>query len=219
MPVSCRLPAKLIALLAFITLSGCAWLPLSGAPEPLRMQGLMQLTAGAARLETCAGPIHEMRADAALRALFSQVAPPGQTTVFVDLTATVLADDSIQPETIIRMGSTGRGCVDAQRQASQWLALGEQPAWQVGVEPLGMRVQMERNAGAQTAFITEQLPDGARSFRTQEGEPVELWIYPQPCFAPRSGDYHERSARLLYAGKSLSGCAYRGMLGDDQPPR
>jgi uncharacterized membrane protein len=160
-----------------------------------------------------------MRVDAALRALFSQVAPSGQTAVFVDLNATVLADDSIQPETIIHMGSTVRGCSDLYRQSSQWFALGQQPAWQVLIEPLGMQLQMESDTGTPSAFIAEQLPDSVRSFRTQDGESVELWIYPQPCFAPRSGDYHERTARLLYAGKSLSGCAYRGMLGDDQPPR
>jgi putative lipoprotein len=219
MPFFCRAATRLITILAFAVLSGCAWLPLSGTPEPSRLQGLMQLTAEGARLETCAGPIYEVRADAALRTLFSQVAPPGQTTVFVDLHATLLADDSIQPETIIRMGSTGRGCSDLYRQSSQWLALGEQPAWQVLIEPLGMQVQMGADTGTQSAFIAEQLPDSVRSFRTQEGEPVELWIYPQPCIAPRSGDYHEGTARLLYADKSLSGCAYRGMLGDDQPPR
>lgn len=217
MPIYIRALPKLIAALSLSTLAGCAWLPQSDAAGSLRFGGLMQVTTDGARLESCAGPVHELQNDETVRALFDQVAQPGQTAIFVDLRGQLLADHRVRVEEVIRMGSTGRGCSDPVPPANYWVALGEQPAWLAQIGPAGMKVQLDAADGDWLSVITEQLPDGSRGFRAMDGETAELWIYPQPCFARRSGDYYHHTARLLQAGASHAGCAYQGILAGDQP--
>lgn len=209
-----RVVPRLTAALLVSTLSGCAWLPQSDVAGSVRMSGLLHLTAERAQLETCAGPIYTLQSDEALRSLFEQVAQPGQTAIFVELKGQLLADESIRPETVLRMGSSGNGCADPVDAGSQWVAVGEQPDWQARIAPQGM--QLTALEADWRPVIVEQLPGGARGFRSLEGESAELWIYPQPCFARLSGDYYQNTARLLTAGESFAGCAYPGVLAGDQ---
>lgn len=214
MPVSPRPLPGLLAALSLLTFSGCAWLPQSDAEGTMRTSGLMHLTEDGGRLETCAGPEHPLKVDAELRALFERVAEPAQTVMFVDLRGELLADGSLRPVTVLRMDSNGNGCADQVAKESQWVAVGERPDWLVRIAPEGL--QMTTLGEQWQSIITERLPDNTLAFRSLEGEPVELWVYPQPCFSRLDGHYYQRSVRLLTAGESFAGCAYPGQLARDE---
>lgn len=206
-----------IAALMLAGLSGCAWLPQSDTTGALRASGTLYLTAEGGRLETCEGAVYPVRVDASMRALFEQVAAPNQTLAFVDLRGDLLADNTLRPHTVLRMGARGNGCADALARQSQWIAVGERPEWLLRIAERGL--QMTTLGDTWQPVVTEQLPEGARGFRSLEGEPVELWLYPQPCFTVLDGHYYSHRAQLLTAGQSYAGCAYPGMLAADQPPR
>lgn len=210
MPVSrCSMPG-MSAAFALVTLSGCAWLPQSGGEGALRTSGLMHLTDEGARFEICSGSVHQVRLDGELRALFERVAEPAQNVLFVELRGPLLDGNSIRPGAVIRMGATGDGCADKVAADSQWVAVGERPDWLVRIAGSGL--QLTTLGDEWQSIITEQLPDGIRSFRTLEGESVELWVYPEPCFSRLNGYYYQSSTRLLTAGESFAGCAYPGLL-------
>ncbi|WP_150278401.1 hypothetical protein [Halopseudomonas salina] len=210
MPVSrCSMPA-MSTTLALVTLSGCAWLPQSDGEGSSRTSGLMHLTEEGARLETCSGSAHQVRIDGELRALFERVAEPAQNVLFVELRGQLVDGNSISPGAVVRLGATGDGCADEVAAASQWVAEGERPEWMVRIAGSGL--QLTTLGDEWQPIITEKLPDGVRSFRTLEGEPVELWVYPKPCFSRLNGYYYQSSTRLLTAGESFAGCAYPGLL-------
>ncbi|WP_373187720.1 hypothetical protein [Halopseudomonas sp.] len=215
MPVFRRLLPGLTVVLPLVALSGCAWLPQSDVGGGLRASGMLHMTADEARLETCGGQVHPVHADEALRALFVRVAPAGQNVIFVDLRGQLLGDNSIRPETIIRMGATNEGCANQIAQESQWVALGERPDWRVRIASSGLQLTTLGNEWQ--SVIIELLPDGRRGFSTRDGEQTELWVYPDPCFSQLNGNYYEHSARLVTAGESMVGCAYQGYLASDQP--
>lgn len=210
MPVFRRSMPTIGAVLALATLSGCAWLPQSGGEGALRTSGLMHLTDEGARFETCSGSVHQVRVDGELRALFERVAEPAQNVLFVELRGELLDGNSIRPETVIRMGANGDGCADRVAMTSQWVAEGERPDWLVRIAGSGL--QLTTLGDEWQSVITEKLPDGVWSFRTLEGEPVELWVYPEPCFSRLNGYFYQSSTRLLTAGESFAGCAYPGLL-------
>jgi uncharacterized membrane protein len=210
MPVSRFSMHGVSAALALFALSGCAWLPQSGGEGALRTSGQMYLTDEGARLETCSGAVHPLRVNEELRALFDRVAEPAQNVLFVELRGQLLDDNSIRPDTVLRMGAKGNGCADSVAAQSQWVTTGERPDWLVRIAPSGLQVT---TLGEEwQPVITEQLPDGRRGFRTLEGEPVELWVYPQPCFSRLNGYFYQYTARLLTSGESFAGCAYPGYL-------
>ena len=210
MLVSRRALPGLVATLALVTLSGCAWLPQTDAQGVMRTSGLMHLGEEVARLESCEGTVYPLQVDEQLRALFERVAEPAQNVVFVDLQGKLLNDGSVHPVTVLRMGSTRNGCRDHRAAESQWVAVGEQPEWLVRIAPQGL--QMTTLGDEWQSIITEQLPDDVLAFRSLDGEPVELWIYPQPCFSRLDGHYFQRTVRLLTAGESFAGCGYLGHL-------
>ncbi|WP_339844824.1 hypothetical protein [uncultured Halopseudomonas sp.] len=210
MPVSRFSMHGVSAALALFALSGCAWLPQSGGEGSLRTSGQMYLTDEGAQLETCSGAVHPLRVNEELRALFERVAEPAQNVLFVELRGQLLDDNSIRPDTVLRMGAKGNGCTDSVAAQSQWVTTGERPDWLVRIAPSGLQVT---TLGEEwQPVITEQLPDGRRGFRTLEGEPVELWVYPQPCFSRLNGYFYQYTARLLTSGESFAGCAYPGYL-------
>lgn len=217
MPAFRALRLQWIPALLVVSVSGCAWLPQSGQQGQLRTSGMLSLESQGGRLETCAGTVHQVVEDASLRAVFDQVAMPNQTRIFVDLRGELLEDNSIRPRQVVRMGARGDGCAGSLVADSQWVAEGERPQWLVRVGLPGLQVTTLGDTWQ--PLVTEQLPDGARGFRTLEGEPVELWVYPQPCVSRRGGHYYQYTARLLTAGESFAGCAYPGALAADQPPR
>lgn len=210
MLVSRRALPGLVATLALVTLSGCAWLPQTDGQGAMRTSGLMYMGEEGARLESCAGTVYPLQVDEQLRALFERIAEPAQGVVFVDLQGKLLKDGSVRPVAVLRMGSTRNACRDDPAADSQWVAAGERPEWLVRIAPQGL--QITTLGDEWQSIITEQLPDDVLALRSLEGEPVELWIYPQPCFSRLEGHYFQRTVRLLTAGESFAGCGYPGHL-------
>ena len=197
------------ALLSAMTLSGCALLP-GGTGEQERLAGLLETGGDHWTMAPCGAsePV-EVVPTADLQQLFRTVAQPGQTGIFVDL-AGDLDKGALRPRRVIRMQSTGRGC-DAERDPSaHWVAAGPHPSWRLTIGDRGIEFDSEAaERRGPSPVISEALPDGSRSFRTERDDRLELWLYPQDCFN-HAGDYAHMSATLTVDGKRLSGCAYEG---------
>ena len=194
---------------------GCAVLPGRDAQPPQRIAGLLEMDSNNASLMPCgAKEAVSINKATALQALFVKIAQPGQTALFVDMTARPLADGGLEPVEIIRMQTTGRGCADDVHAANQWVARGEGPDWRglVGGQSMQWQEKGMDNLGKPVPLISEEVPGVSVSFQTLSGNARELWVSPEDCFARSSGDYYHRTARLIRNGETLTGCAYRGLL-------
>lgn len=198
-----------------LSLVGCAILPGRDQIPPQRIAGLLEVGADNALLQPCGQNLKVAVANPAdVRALFMQLAQPGQTALFVDMTARPLADGRLQPLEIVRMQTTGRGCADESHMAIQWVARGETPDWTVLIGAQGMH-WLEKGMASPAEpvpVISEEVPGISVSFQTLRGNTRELWLSAEPCFERSSGDYFHRTARFLRNGKTLTGCAYQGLL-------
>jgi uncharacterized membrane protein len=56
------------------------------------------------------------------------------------------------------------------------------------------------------------LPDGALNAATPSDHQVELWLYPQACQDPVTGDYFHLRATLTVNGEQQRGCGYQGAI-------
>ena len=197
------------ALLAAITLSGCALLP-GGTGEPQRLTGLLETGGEQWKMTPCgSSDAIEVLPGGELQQLFRTVAQPGQTGIFVDIEGD-LADQVLRPTRLIRMQSTGRGCAAQTEPSARWVAAGPHPSWRLTIGDKG--IEFDSDPGERSGpspVISEELPDGSRSFRTERDDRLELWLYPQDCFN-HAGDYSHLTATLTVDGKRLSGCAYEG---------
>ncbi|UAW99223.1 hypothetical protein KEM63_04430 [Halopseudomonas nanhaiensis] len=197
------------ALLSAMTLSGCALLP-GGGGDQQRLSGLLETGGDSWEMTPCgASEAIRVLPTAELQQLFRNVAQPGQTGIFVELEGE-LSDQTLRPSRLLRMQSTGRGC-DAQAEPSaRWVAAGPHPSWRLTIGDAGIEFDSaDREHSGPSPVISEELPDGSRSFRTERDDRLELWLYPQDCFN-HAGDYSHLTATLTIDGKRLSGCAYEG---------
>lgn len=213
--------ATFFMLCAVLTISGCASWGFGSAKNNTsaqRVAGVLNHTNEQWTLQLCgAEQADPIEADGQLSELFGKVAEPGQTAIFVELDAEQ-HDGRWQVRDIRRMLSTGRGCLDDSATASQWVGLSFNPNWRVDITDQGMELTLAGSeTGQRVSIISEQLPDGSRSFRDSGERNLELWLYPSACFEPVSGDYYHLSATLLRDGQRLNGCGYQG--GVDHTPR
>ena len=85
-------------------------------------------------------------------------------------------------------------------------------AWSLAIASQGIQFTGEESEEVgPVSIISELLPDGSMSFRSERDATLELWLYPQDCF-DHSGDFKHYTATLVVKGKRLSGCAYKSSL-------
>lgn len=193
---------------AGLVLSGCALFATSPEQGPeQRVMGLLEHSGGNSwQLQPCSGREALVVEDGAgLEELFAELAQPGQSAIFVDVSGRLVGQGVLQVSQVWRMQSVGRGCADQAGAIARWVALGDDPLWQAELGEQGMRL----NTREWVPVIDEQLPGVALNFRTLRGEAAELWIYPQGCRAIPGSFFHQRAV-LEHDGQRQEGCAYRG---------
>lgn len=197
-------------LLSSLYLSGCALLP-GGGSEDTRLTGLLEIAEEGWSINPCgASEPLRVQADADLKRVFLTVAQPGQTAIYVDMQGRI-SNDTLFPTSIMRMQSSGRGCDAETDPSAHWVAAGPHPSWRLTIGDQGIAFDSEQAEDTgPTPVISEQLPDGSRSFRTQRDDRLELWLYAQDCFN-HAGDFSHMTATLIVDGKRMSGCAYKGL--------
>lgn len=196
-----------------VAASGCAMLPggsFSAGDE--RLTGLLHHQDGQWQVTPCGSEAPVALAETErVQRLFERVAQPGQTAIFVDLQGTMRGSQMRAVE-VLRMESTGRGCEHQRPAADQWAANGLHHSWGVAVDEQGIQFTGNENERVgPVSVIAEELPDGSMNFRAEQGNPLELWLYPQDCF-DYSGDFKHFTATLVVNGKRLNGCAYKGEM-------
>ncbi|GGE31855.1 lipoprotein [Halopseudomonas oceani] len=201
------------ALVSPLLLTGCGVMQGVWSGEQQRLSGLLERSNGGFVLRECGSqrviPLVESEN---VSAIYLQASQPGQTAIFTDLTGQLDRHGRLHPDQVLRMQSHGRGCSDDSARTAQWVAQGYQPVWQAWLSPGGLvRFDGELTYPARSVVI-EQLPDGALNAASLPDHQVELWLYPQPCQDPTTGDYFHLRATLLVNGEQLRGCGYQGAL-------
>ncbi|WP_304639787.1 hypothetical protein [Pseudomonas sp.] len=198
-------------IIAAFAAAGCSTWSERGEIESRRVSGLLENRQGQWHLEPCNQEQELIIADAGeLDTLFDRVTQPGQTAIFVDLEGTVRADWSMRVERILRMESAGRGCAAERAATEHWVAESLSRDWRMVIDRQGIEFTDEQNqATGPVAMISEQLPDGVMSFRSEQDAALELWLYPQQCF-DYVNDFRHLTATLIVDGKRMNGCAYKG---------
>jgi uncharacterized membrane protein len=207
-------------IIAGFTLFGCSTWSERGEIEARRVSGLLEHHQGQWHLQPCDQSTQLVVADAGeLDDLFNRVAQPGQTAIFVDLEGLVRADWSMTVRRVLRMESAGRGCAAEQAVSEHWVAESLNRDWRMVIDREGMEFTDEQNqATGPVAMISEQLPDGVMSFRSEQDASLELWLYPRQCF-DYANDFRHLAATLIVDGKRMNGCAYKGASLPDRPAR
>ncbi|MEL0167700.1 MAG: hypothetical protein VW877_06175 [Pseudomonadaceae bacterium] len=201
------------ALLSPLLLSGCSVMQGFWGSEPQRLSGLLERSGDGFVLRECTSQTLLPLVDAdAVSAIFELATQPGQLAIFTDLIGRLDRHGQLHPEQVLRMQSHGRGCGDDSAAHAQWVALGYQPRWQAWLSTSGLvRSDGELTYPARSVVI-EQLPDGALNAASLPDHQVELWLYPQACQDPVTGDYFHLQATLLVNGEQQRGCGYQGVI-------
>ena len=202
-------------LFVVIGLAGCAVFPGAREEPGERVAGNLAVQAGQLMLRPCSGQSALAVSDEVrIQQLFEQVADSSEQGVFVDMTVRRLTGGAVAPVEIIRLQKELGGCADQSAERSQWTVVGNGLEWRVQTGPTGMQWldQGTDNVAPPVPVITEEVPGSAISFQSLRGDPQELWIYPNACFEQSGGDYYHRTARFVREGKTLTGCAYQGLL-------
>ncbi|WP_425056512.1 hypothetical protein [Pseudomonas abyssi] len=213
-----RIRWSAMALALPLLLSGCsAFEGYFSGPEQ-RFSGLLERSGADYVLRECGSrEMRPVQATAALDGLWAQTAQPGQTAIFAELMAR--QGDALVPAEVLRMQSHGRGCADLTGADAQWVALSYKPGWQATLDGRGLNRSEQGERVATDSVMIEYLPDGSLNAASLPAHRVQLWLYPQACQEPVSGDYFHMRATLVVDGEQRSGCAYRGRQASNQPPR
>lgn len=201
------------ALLSPLLLTGCSVMQGFWGSEPQRLSGLLERANDGFVLRECGSQALIPLVDAEqVAAIYEQAAQPGQMAIFADLIGRLDRHGQLHPDQVLRMQSHGRGCSDESAVGVQWVALGYQPAWQAWLSPAGLvRSDGELTYPARSVVI-EQLPDGALNAASLPDHQLQLWLYPQACQDPVTGDYFHLRATLLVNGEQQRGCGYQGVI-------
>lgn len=197
-------------------MAGCAswsvW-PGGGNATVERVAGLLERDGQGWTLYACGQEEgRPLQPTAELERLFDEVGQPGQVSVFAEL-AVLDRDGRWTINTIQRLESTGRGCLDASAADSQWVGFSLADGWRVDITAQGMRLSTDDTEdGRQLSAISEQLPDGTIGFRGVHDQGLELWLYPTGCVERGTGDYYHLNAVLVRDGQRLKGCGYQGAV-------
>lgn len=213
-----RIRWSTMALAVPLLLSGCsAFEGYFSGPEQ-RFSGLLERSGADYVLRECGSrEVLPVQSSEALDALWQQTAQPGQTAIFAELMARQGAQ--LVPGEVLRMQSHGRGCADQTGADAQWVAVSYQPGWQATLDGRGLHRSEQGQSEVTDSIMVEYLPDGSLNAASLPAHRVQLWLYPQACQEPVSGDYFHMRATLVVDGEQRSGCAYRGREASDQPPR
>ncbi len=207
------------ALLAVpLLLSGCSLFQGFTTNQEQRFSGLLERSGQAFVLRECGSQqVLAVQSTETLDALWQQTAQTGQTAIFIEMMAR--QGEALLPGEVLRMQSHGRGCADQSAASAQWVALGYRPGWQATLDNQGLtRSEPDHTLPADSVML-EYLPDGSLNAASLPAQRVQLWLYPQACQEPVSGDYFHMRATLVVDGEQRSGCAYRGRQPTGQPPR
>ncbi|WP_341707091.1 hypothetical protein [Halopseudomonas sp.] len=201
------------ALLSPLLLTGCGVMQGFWGSEPQRLSGLLERANDGFVLRECGSQALIPLVDAEqVAAIYEQATQPGQMAIFADLIGRLDRHGQLHPDQVLRMQSHGRGCSDESAVGVQWVALGYQPAWQAWLSPAGLvRSDGELTYPARSVVI-EQLPDGALNAASLPDHQLQLWLYPQACQDPVTGDYFHLRATLLVNGEQQRGCGYQGVI-------
>ncbi|BDX19264.1 lipoprotein [Halopseudomonas aestusnigri] len=201
------------ALLAPLLLSGCSVMQGFWSGEPQRVSGLLERTTDGFVLRECGSErVMALTESQMLDGIYQLASQPGQIAIFTDLIGEIDRHGRLHPEQVLRMQSHGRGCSDDSADSAQWVALGYQPAWQAWLSPAGL-VRSDGNLTYPArSVVIEQLPVGALNAATPSDHQVELWLYPQACQDPVTGDYFHLRATLTVNGEQQRGCGYQGAI-------
>lgn len=201
------------ALLAPLLLSGCSVMQGFWGGEPQRVSGLLERTTDGFVLRECGSErVMALTESQMLDEIYQLASQPGQIAIFTDLIGEIDRHGRLHPEQVLRMQSHGRGCSDASANSAQWVALGYQPAWHAWLSPNGLARSDDELTYPVRPVVIEQLPDGALNAVSLPDHQVALWLYPQACQDPVTGDYFHLRATLLVNGEQQWGCGYQGAI-------
>lgn len=201
--------------------AGCVYTGKPEAPIPAsRMQGEIKLSAGKLLFRSC----HEHRqfliaADdpSGVAQDTQRLMADGASTVYADLSGQLTAgtateaDGRLVLDTVYRLRAEGDICNDLNFQPTVINASGTEPDWSVLVSNKGLLLTRPSEKPLVLPYLVEELPEGRTSISSEaNGQRIELWVTPQRCVNPMSGEVQHLSAELRINGSVKRGCAYYG---------